>query len=205
MLKKLSLLGTLVAALSVPTFANETFLVNYFNNLSTLQANFEQTVTQQKTKEVSSGQLKIRKKTAKDSTAGFYFDYYMPFEQVLVSNGQKLWHYDIDLEQVVIKNLAQFEQNSPMFMIFNTQSLDALFDIKTLKNESSYRLTPKKKGDVNYIDIEFTKGDVSKVSAQQVNGSLELKLLNTIINQPINGNVFSLTIPKGVDVIDETK
>lgn len=58
---------------------------------------------------------------------------------------------------------------------------------------------------MNYIDIEFTKGDVSKVSAQQVNGSLELKLLNTIINQPINGNVFSLTIPKGVDVIDETK
>ncbi|WP_077928640.1 outer membrane lipoprotein chaperone LolA [Wohlfahrtiimonas populi] len=205
MLKKVSLLSALATVMFVPTFANETFLVNYFNDLSTIEADFEQTVVQQKKKEVSSGELKIRKKTAKNSTAGFYFDYTMPFEQKLISDGKKLWHYDVDLEQVVIKNLANFEQDSPMFMIFNNQSLNAQFEIKTIKNESKYRLTPKRKGDVNYIEIEFSKGNISKVSAKQVNGSLDLKLSNVDVNPNINNSVFTLKVPKGVDVIDETK
>ena len=205
MLKKVSLLGALATVMFVPTFANETFLVNYFNDLSTIEADFEQTVVQQKKKEISSGELKIRKKTAKNSAAGFYFDYTMPFEQKLISDGKKLWHYDVDLEQVVIKNLANFEQDSPMFMIFNNQALNAQFEIKTIKNESKYRLTPKKKGDVNYIEIEFSKGKISKVSAQQVNGSLDLKLSNVSVNPNINNSVFTLKVPKGVDVIDETK
>lgn len=205
MLKKISLLGALATMMCVPTFANETFLVNYFKELSTIEADFEQTVVQQKNKEISSGELKIRKKTAKNSTAGFYFDYTMPFEQKLISDGKKLWHYDVDLEQVVIKNLANFEQDSPMFMIFNNQALNAQFDIKTIKNESKYRLTPKKKGDVNYIEIEFSKGKISKVSAQQVNGSLDLKLSNVNVNPNINNSVFTLKVPKSVDVIDETK
>lgn len=205
MFKKMSLLSALATVMFMPTFANETFLVNYFNDLSTIEADFEQTVVQQKKKEVSSGELKIRKKTAKNSTAGFYFDYTMPFEQKLISDGKKLWHYDVDLEQVVIKNLANFEQDSPMFMIFNNQSLNAQFDIKTIKNESKYRLTPKRKGDVTYIEIEFSKGNISKVSAQQVNGSLDLKLSNVDINSNINNSVFTLKVPKGVDVIDETK
>lgn len=205
MLKKMSLLSALATVIFVPTFANETFLVNYFNDLSTIEADFEQTVVQQKKKEVSSGELKIRKKTAKNSTAGFYFDYTMPFEQKLISDGKKLWHYDVDLEQVVIKNLANFEQDSPMFMIFNNQSLNMQFEIKTIKNESKYRLTPKRKGDVTYIEIEFNKGNISKVSAKQVNGSLDLKLSNVDVNPNINNSVFTLKVPKGVDVIDETK
>ena len=205
MLKKISLLSVLVTTICMPVFANETFLLNYFDQLSTIEADFEQTVVQQKTKDVSSGELKIRKKTAKDPVAGFYFDYTEPFEQKLISNGQKLWHYDIDLEQVVIKNLAQFEQDSPMFMIFNNQSLNTQFDIKTIKNESKYQLTPKKKGDVNSIEIAFSKGNISKISAKQVNGSLDLKLSNVKINSNINSNIFSLKVPKGVDVIDETK
>ncbi|GAA5102191.1 outer membrane lipoprotein chaperone LolA [Wohlfahrtiimonas larvae] len=205
MLKKVSLLSALATVMFVPTFANEAFLVNYFNDLATIQADFEQTVIQQKNKEISSGELKIRKKTAKNSIAGFYFDYTMPFEQKLISDGKKLWHYDVDLEQVVIKNLANFEQDSPMFMIFNNQSLNTQFEIKTLKNESKYRLTPKKKGDISSIEIEFNKGNISKVSAKQTNGSLDLKLSNVKMNANINNSVFTLKVPKGVDVIDETK
>jgi outer membrane lipoprotein carrier protein len=90
-------------------------------------------------------------------------------------------------------------------MIFNNQSLNAQFEIKTIKNESKYRLTPKRKGDVTYIEIEFSKGNISKVSAKQVNGSLDLKLSNVDINSNINNSVFTLKVPKGVDVIDETK
>lgn len=205
MLKKVSLLSALATVMFVPALANETFLVNYFNDLSTIEADFEQTVVQQKNKETSSGELKIRKKTAKNSAAGFYFDYTMPFEQKIISDGKKLWHYDVDLEQVVIKKLANFEQDSPMFMIFNDRSLNQQFDIKTIKNESKYRLTPKKKGDVNYIEIEFSRGNISKVSAKQVNGSLDLKLSNVDVNPNINNSVFTLKVPKGVDVIDETK
>lgn len=205
MLKKLGLWSFLVSSSLGMSFANETFVVNYFNQLSTIEANFQQEVVQQKSKELSSGDLKIRKKTAKDASAGFYFDYTEPFEQKIISDGQKLWHYDVDLEQVVIKRLANFEQDSPMFMIFNDQSLSSQFNIKTLKNESKYRLTPKLKGDVEYIDIEFVKGTIAKVSAKQVNGSLSLKLSDVKVNQPISASVFSLKVPKGVDVIDETK
>ncbi|MDC7252042.1 outer membrane lipoprotein carrier protein LolA [Wohlfahrtiimonas chitiniclastica] len=205
MLKTVSLWSILTASLVVPSLANEAFVVRYFNDLTSLQADFEQTVTQQKNKEISDGILQIRKKNGRDATAGFYFNYTSPFEQKIISNGQKLWHYDVDLEQVVIKNLAIFEQDSPMFMIFNDQPLNAQFAIKTLKNEQKYRLTPKKKGDVEFIEIEFKRGNISNVYAKQANGTLSLTLSDVVINQTINPNVFTLKVPKGVDVIDETK
>lgn len=205
MLKKISLLGILASSFIVSSFADEAFLVGYFNQLSTMEASFKQTVVQQKKKEISLGTLKIRKKTASNPSAGFYFDYTNPFAQKIISNGKKLWHFDVDLEQVVIKNLSAFEQDSPMFMIFSDQPLATKFDIKTMKNQSKYRLTPKKKGDVNYIEIEFVRGEISKVFAKQSNNSLELQLSNVQSNKNINADIFSFKAPKGVDVIDETK
>ncbi len=190
--------------------ANEQFVKNYFDNFISIQADFDQVVTQQKKKENSSGNLKIRKKTKLYLTPGFYFDYTKPFKQKIISDGAKLWHYDIDLQQVVIKKLAEFEKNSPLFIIFNDQPITDQFDIKTVSSERKYRLIPKKRSadtnDLEYIEIEFTKGQLSGVSAKQSSGSdLSLKFSNIVPNAAFPNDAFALTIPKGVDVIDETK
>lgn len=56
----------------------------------------------------------------------FRFDYKKPFAQTLVADGQTLWLYDVDLEQITAKPQAQALGNTPASLIATASDVAAL-------------------------------------------------------------------------------
>jgi outer membrane lipoprotein carrier protein len=64
----------------------------------------------------------------------FRFDYQKPYAQTIVADGQTLWFYDHDLEQVTTSPQAQALQNTPAALLTNARSVADLEKQFTLKN-----------------------------------------------------------------------
>lgn len=72
----------------------------------------------------------------------FRFDYQKPYAQTIVADGQTLWFYDHDLEQVSTSPQAQALQNTPAALLTNARGLADLEKTFTLKNLSPAQIPP---------------------------------------------------------------
>ena len=72
-------------------------LDTFMKGTKDLQASFTQTVYNKRGEETSKGQMWVAK------PGKFYWDYQSPNPQKIISNGKKVYHYDIDLEQISIR------------------------------------------------------------------------------------------------------
>ncbi len=133
-----------------------------------------------------------------------------PNNQEIISNGKKLWFYDEDLDQLVIKNVSNNISEAPYLILLskNSDKLSQMFAVKKL-GDNGFVLTPK--GDDTMIDditIRFDKND----NLLSLNIGTSLHQFTTIAFSDIKTNqadlkddIFEFTAPKGTDVIDETK
>jgi len=63
----------------------------------------------------------------------FKFTYKKPFEQTIVADGQTLWLYDVDLNQVTARKQAQALGSTPAALIASSADIKALqADFKSL-------------------------------------------------------------------------
>lgn len=77
------------------------------------------------------GQNTLRSKTSSGQFAfirptRFRFDYLKPFPQVIVADGQTLWLYDADLEQVTARSQAQALTSTPAALVATALDVAAL-------------------------------------------------------------------------------
>ncbi len=116
-----ALTATMACASSLDTL--ETFLKSTksgradFTQVATPPAKAGQTTVRSKT---STGQFSFVRPTR------FRFDYVKPFPQVIVADGQTLWLYDADLEQVTARKLAQALGSTPAALVATASDLNAL-------------------------------------------------------------------------------
>lgn len=66
--------------------------------------------------------------------ARFRFDYKKPFEQIIVADGQTLWLYDVDLNQVTARPQAQTLASTPAAIVATASSVSALQNHFVLEN-----------------------------------------------------------------------
>ena len=109
-------------------------LENFVKNVKTGRADFTQTVVAP-----SKGEQASRSKTSSGSFAflrpgKFKFVYRKPFEQSIVADGQTLWLYDPDLNQVTARKQAQAVGTTPAALIASAGDLKALQIDFTLAN-----------------------------------------------------------------------
>ncbi len=116
-----ALTATMACASSLDTL--ETFL----KSTKSGRADFTQVVTPP----AKAGQTTVRSKTSTGQFSfvrptRFRFDYVKPFPQVIVADGQTLWLYDADLEQVTARKLAQALGSTPAALVATASDLNAL-------------------------------------------------------------------------------
>ncbi len=116
-----ALTATMACASSLDTL--ETFL----KSTKSGRADFTQVVTPP----AKAGQATVRSKTSTGQFSfvrptRFRFDYVKPFPQVIVADGQTLWLYDADLEQVTARKLAQALGSTPAALVATASDLNAL-------------------------------------------------------------------------------
>lgn len=139
----------------------------------------------------------------------FYWSTTSPFSQLAVSNGETVWVYDEDLEQVVIRPLSNDLGETPA-LLFSGQPADvaAAFSIAEQDRngaEITYRLTPK--GDdplFDQLDVSF-KGD--QPQSMRLQDALGQKTIidfrELTINTGIDAALFQFEPPEGTDIIQQ--
>ena len=98
----------------------------YFQNIQSAQANFHQVVTDkqgQKTQEVT-GSMRLQKPNK------FRWDYNKPYVQQIVGDGEKIWLFDPELNQVTVRSFAKAASSSPAALLAGGKDIERSFAIK---------------------------------------------------------------------------
>ncbi|WP_100551273.1 outer membrane lipoprotein chaperone LolA [Caedibacter taeniospiralis] len=168
--------------------------------LKNMYAKFRQTLVnpEQEFREISTGELWMSKPSF------FKWQILVPQKQMLLSNGQKLWNYDEELEQVTVSDVPKNISQAPYLLLLTGDSkvLSQLFSIDELSSHR-YRLTPKVEDQslIKYIDMDFVNDTPSAMLIQtEVGQSTQIEFYNTS-TKPIPADTYQFTPPDGVDVL----
>lgn len=137
----------------------------------------------------------------------FRWSYERPYQQVLVSDGEKLWSYDPDLKQVTVRKLGAAFGASPAAILAG-EALDKNFVLKDAGSAEGVEFveaSPKSQdSSFERLRIGF-KDRLPRVMEVRDNfGQTTVLYLNQLeSNVALPATLFQFTPPKGADVIGE--
>lgn len=131
-----------------------------------------------------------------------------PAEQVLVSNGEKVWLYDPDLNQVTIQVLDKRLTHTPALLLSGDVSkISENFEVSFKEGGSvvDFILKPKAKDSLfDNLRLSFRSGVINDMQlVDSVGQRTNILFLGVKMNQPIEAAQFTFTVPEGADVIEQ--
>jgi outer membrane lipoprotein carrier protein len=145
----------------------------------------------------------------------FKFIYKKPFEQSIVADGQTLWLFDADLNQVTVRKQAQTLGSTPAALIAAAPDLRALqadFSLADAPDQDGLQwvaATPKaKEGQLQMVRIGFRTGaKADELAALEILDSFGQRSVLTFsgfeVNPLLPGKTFEFKAPAGADVIKQ--
>ena len=179
-------------------------LTNFSKSVKTMRAEFAQTLfdANGRTKDQTSGTVALM------APRQFRWDVRKPFEQHIIADGNAVWVYDVDLEQVNVRAQSFDEANSPLAVLLDLAMLDVEFN--TIERPQSagqfwLRLTAKAKNpDFKYADLGFANNQMKTMRLVDNFGQrTDIVFSQWQRNPKLAANLFTFTPPDGVDVVGE--
>ena len=129
-----------------------------------------------------------------------------PSNQWLISDGEKLWNYDIDLEQVIISKLDK--SNIPVLLLAKSQDeIEKAYETAYFDDEDArvYVLAPKDPDALfSTLNLTFSGKELRELMVLDGMGQSTLIVFSKIkVQREMGKDIFVLDIPEGVDVIQE--
>ncbi|MED7787679.1 outer membrane lipoprotein chaperone LolA [Francisella sp. 19X1-34] len=177
-------------------------LVKKIKSINSMTANFNQRLINSQNDMSTQGKMSLKKPQF------FRWVITSPNNQKIISNGKKLWIYDGDLEQLIIKKVSNNIAQYPYLILLskNTDNIDKLFTVKE-KSSNNYILKPKNDEMINSIVIKFDNDN--KLKSLEISTSLnqftQINFSDVKDNVSLKNSIFNFKAPKDTDVIDETK
>lgn len=172
-----------------------------FGSLSSLRAEFRQSVidARGKTVESAAGTMSLAR------PGRFRWDYREP-AQLIVSDGVTVWFHDIDLEQVTIRPAAETLDGTPAMLLTGEGDLDAEFAISdggSAQGLAWSRLLPRRAdGDFRELRLGFAGSELRRMTLlDRLGQTTELEFTRIERNPRIEPSQFRFTPPAGVDVV----
>ena len=208
-MKRFIVVLTLCGLLQAPSAvagAGEDRLRAFLTEVQSLSANFEQVLLDADGAEIqrSGGQVLIQRPWR------FRWHYRRPYEQLILADGQRLWIYDRDLQQVTVKQLDSALGRTPAMVLSSDRPVDEAFELTELgdaKGLTWLRLTPKPR-DTDYRELRlgFFAETLSVMELHDNLGQVtRLRFTGLTRNPAITHRQFQFSPPTGVDVIDATR
>ncbi|MCG8394530.1 MAG: outer membrane lipoprotein chaperone LolA [Pseudomonadales bacterium] len=198
------LLALPVVLLSTAVWAGPTDdLLDRLRKLESLKGDFEQVVLDKGGTHMqeASGEFQVARGNR------FYWSTEMPFAQLAVSDGNTVWVYDQDLEQVVVRPLSKDLGQTPA-LLFGGKPADvaAAFDISERHRDGAdvtYRLTPKGTDPLfDQLDVTFQGEQPASMRLQDALGQQTvIDFRGLRVNAGIDDTLFHFVPPEGTDVI----
>jgi outer membrane lipoprotein carrier protein len=138
----------------------------------------------------------------------FIWTYQKPYEQLLQADGEKLYIYDKDLNQVTVKLLGNALGSSPAAILFGSNDLEKNFTLKEAGTKDGLEwleATPKAK-DTNFdrIGIGLKDGLPQAMELRDSFGQVSLLSFTKFEKNPaMAADQFRFVVPKGADVFQQ--
>ena len=188
-------------------------LESFVKSVKTGRADFTQVVTPP-SRDGQAPRIKTSTGTFEFSRPGqFRFVYKKPFEQTIVADGQTLWLYDVDLNQVTARKQAQVLNSTPAALIASASDLKALQADFTLTAEPEkdglkdgiewVSATPKSKDNqVQTVRVGFRAGVLAVLEILDSFGQKSrMNFTAFTANAPLDAATFQFKPPAGADVV----
>ncbi|MDC8760158.1 outer membrane lipoprotein chaperone LolA [Janthinobacterium sp. hw3] len=137
----------------------------------------------------------------------FIWNYVKPYEQLLQADGEQLYVYDKDLNQVTTKKLGNALGSSPAAILFGSNDLEKNFTLAEAGSRDGMewlKATPKAK-DTTFDDISIglRNGVPEAMELRDSFGQTSvLAFKNFQKNPPQSAAHFKFVMPKGADVLN---
>lgn len=138
----------------------------------------------------------------------FIWTYQKPYEQILQADGEKLFIYDKDLNQVTIKILGNAIGTSPAAILFGSNDLEKNFTLSEggLREGIEWLQAIPKAKDTSFEKIGIGLKDGVPVAMELRDSFGQISLLSFTKfekNPSLPANQFHFTLPKGADVLQQ--
>lgn len=137
----------------------------------------------------------------------FIWQYDKPFEQLLQADGEKMYLYDKDLNQVTTRLLGSAISSSPAAILFGSNDLEANFTLTDAGQKDAMewlQAVPKDKDSTfTQISIGMQNGLPREMDLRDNFGKTTIILLQHMErNPPFKADQFKFTVPAGADVFN---
>jgi outer membrane lipoprotein carrier protein len=210
MMKKLLLLCSLGLAAVGASADGLQDLEKFLREVSSGKAGFTQVVTSPK----RSTETVARSKTSTGTFEflrpnRFRFEYTKPFAQTIVADGQTLWLYDVDLNQVTARGQKEVLGSTPAALIAAGTDLKGLSDAFDLKpgapKDGLEWLDAKprdRNGQLQMVRVGFKQGQLSVLDIEDSLGQRSVLTFNGWqSNAPLKAADFKFDPPAGASVM----
>ena len=183
------------------TSTGEVYLEKFLSKTQTLEANFQQTLRTHKGEilQQTEGKFYLNR------PGKFRWDYKTPYEQIIVSDGERIWIYDVDLEQVTVQKQSAGLPSSPMALLQDSSKLYQSFTVSPLdEHDGVYRLKLESKTSESDFTEIVVGVDAKGLRFMQLHDQFEqvtdIVFSEITTNTDIAKEIFEFIPPEGVDV-----
>ena len=138
----------------------------------------------------------------------FIWTYQKPYEQLLQADGDKLYIYDKDLNQVTTRKLGSALGSSPAAILFGSNDLEKNFTLRDAGKKDGLEwleATPKAKDSTfEHIGIGLRNGLPESMILRDTFGQMSLLSFTKFEKNPsLSADHFKFVVPKGADVTQQ--
>jgi outer membrane lipoprotein carrier protein len=138
----------------------------------------------------------------------FRWAYETPYEQLIVGDGDRLWIYDRDLNQVIVRRLDRALGASPAAILAGSNALDASFVLSDAGQADGLEFVDAqpRTPDTGFerVRIGFRDNQPRAMELADAFGNVtQLTFAAFERNVPVDAALFRFVPPKGADVVGE--
>jgi outer membrane lipoprotein carrier protein len=205
---RLTVLCQCLAALLVCSHAQAAGSIEKLNafvaQTQSARAQFSQKVLDKdgKATQISSGTLAFSR------PGKFRWEYRKPYEQVIVGDGEKLWVYDKDLNQVTVKKLQGALGSSPAALLAGSNQIEQYYnlDAKGVKSGLDWLEAYPKDTDTMFekVRMGFKGNTLDTMELYDHLGQTTVIRFSKMERNPtLDAQTFRFTPPQGADVLTD--
>ncbi len=202
--------ATMMLAIATPVATQDTgagieSFNRFFNEINTLEAQFTQIVLDENLSAVDDGHGTVWIKRP----GRFRWDYEPPEAQEIVGDGERVWLYDIEIEQVTMRDQAEALGRTPAILLAGSGDIEQTYtieDIGSLGQVDWVNLIPEDP-DSGFTEVRIGF-EARRLRLMELVDTLDqrtrISFINLKENVPLADDIFQFIPPDGVDVIDQS-
>ncbi|MDT3680774.1 MAG: outer membrane lipoprotein chaperone LolA [Burkholderiaceae bacterium] len=138
----------------------------------------------------------------------FRWEVTQPFEQLLVGDGERLYFYDKDLNQVTVRKLRDALASTPAAILFGSSDVESGFTLRTLPERDGLERVEAlpRNAETGYQRIEFGFRAALPVEMQVQDAfgrTVRFEFHDVVRDPKLAADAFRFVPPPGADVVEQ--